>query len=528
MQKITAHTSTLDDADIDPFELIDGDNPDYFSMDPWSGPSDMHEFFEEIHENPNDNNIHNICSNNCNTIVSNNSPLNCHLDSKEVDFSASNSQSGGSSTATNRTEWSNLRKGKGYIYIYAFLIHQRGLLVARVLTHLSSQFCFIPFEALARHFLPWRLQAGARSHRALSLLRVPLCPSSCRPSAMAAACDGKANFSKRPDRSARARREQYARAHARVAQTLVKGLMALNHRGCRRSKIGDALLRLLSEDGESEDSLPATASQPWQWQWPQAEESLLQPTCQWQHVYQPDAFWHSIHSPLGPACSAEVSSAACGKATAAEEARAASAAPPAVDVHRTALLKPVSKVPEQSPGAQSDGSSSTTCAHHKRDRHSSRSQSLDNTEEAPVEVALAQQPGQDLSAKSQTAKVLSATQKPLASTHTPGVGESSQASLESQASDTPSLELDDPVAREVKLLERHRQVSAAVHYLETLLAELGSQRHKPTHSAALRELYEKHFQQATKQLVDKKEELKAVSDEQLLLAGPLADQPPAG
>jgi len=84
---------------------------------------------------------------------------------------------------------------------------------------------------------------------------------------------------KRPNRSAAERREQYDRAHAKVAQTLTKGLTALDHHGCRRTKLGDALLLLLSTqdaqaDHGAEDSSLYAASQPWwpwQWHWPQAD-----------------------------------------------------------------------------------------------------------------------------------------------------------------------------------------------------------------------------------------------------------------
>ena len=81
---------------------------------------------------------------------------------------------------------------------------------------------------------------------------------------------------KRPNRSAAARRDQYDRAHARVAQTLIKSFVALDHRGCRRTKLGNALLLLLSTqqpaDHGAENSMLYAGSQPWEWQyWPQAE-----------------------------------------------------------------------------------------------------------------------------------------------------------------------------------------------------------------------------------------------------------------
>ena len=178
--------------------------------------------------------------------------------------------------------------------------------------------------------------------------RVPICPSSRRPPAMAAAAarDGRAHR-RRPNRPANARREQYARAHARVAQTLVKDLLALNHRGCRRSKLGDVLLRLLSEDshGDKEDSnISASASPPWQWQWPQAADFWMQPTWHWQ-VHQPQ-------SPLEPAAARR---AAHGIAKAAEAEASAALVTTTGPQQRLASL-----VLERSPDARSDGSYSST------------------------------------------------------------------------------------------------------------------------------------------------------------------------
>ena len=101
---------------------------------------------------------------------------------------------------------------------------------------------------------------------------------------------GRAKKRKRPNRSAADRREQYDRAHARVAQTLVKGFLALNHRGCRRTKLGDALPLLLSTqpaDHGAEDSKLYASTQPWQWQW-------------WPQAYEPwpQGPWHPEQVPL--------------------------------------------------------------------------------------------------------------------------------------------------------------------------------------------------------------------------------------
>jgi len=90
------------------------------------------------------------------------------------------------------------------------------------------------------------------------------------------------NSRKRQNRSAAGRREQYDRAHARVAQTLIKGFMALDHRGCKRTKLGDALLLLLATqqpaDHGADNSKLFADSQPWQWQWWQQPEA---PWPQW-------------------------------------------------------------------------------------------------------------------------------------------------------------------------------------------------------------------------------------------------------
>ena len=104
---------------------------------------------------------------------------------------------------------------------------------------------------------------------------------------------GGARKRKRPNRPAAQRREQYERAHAKVAQTLIKGLTALNHRGCQRTKLGDALLVLLSTKQQAdhgEEDMPLyAASQPWPWQW------------QWPQAYVPwpdEPAWHTEQVPL--------------------------------------------------------------------------------------------------------------------------------------------------------------------------------------------------------------------------------------
>ena len=253
--------------------------------------------------------------------------------------------------------------------------------------------------------------------------------------AAAAAHDGRAHRRKRPNRPASERREQYARARARVSQTLVKDLLALNHRGCRRSKFGDALLRLLSEEshGDNEDfNFDASAGPPWQWQWPQAAEFWMQPSWQWQ-VHQPQ-------SPLEPAEAAR--RAAHGTAFAEEEA---SATLVTTGPHQS----PASLVLEQSP-VRSDGSftSTTDVPNHKFGRRDSpHSQALD-TEEAEVKEAAPAPPaaGQaNLSVKTVPRVLPQPAQKPSAS-NLGETGESSQASLEPVAPAATPTALDDKVS----------------------------------------------------------------------------------
>jgi len=78
--------------------------------DPWSGPPEIHDLGNQIHEDPNDNNINNqsfsspIIYNNCQMDAGGNQG--CQFDG------VFNSLQDGGGTATNRTERSNLRKGK--------------------------------------------------------------------------------------------------------------------------------------------------------------------------------------------------------------------------------------------------------------------------------------------------------------------------------------------------------------------------------------------------------------------------------
>lgn len=50
---------------------------------------------------------------------------------------------------------------------------------------------------------------------------------------------------RRPNRPAASRRQQYHRAHARNIQAMLKALDCLDHRGCRRSQLGESLHRAL-------------------------------------------------------------------------------------------------------------------------------------------------------------------------------------------------------------------------------------------------------------------------------------------
>ena len=54
----------------------------------------------------------------------------------------------------------------------------------------------------------------------------------------------------RVNRTAAARRQQYARANAKVTQVLLRNFQALQHRGCQTSKLGHALIAALSHNEE--------------------------------------------------------------------------------------------------------------------------------------------------------------------------------------------------------------------------------------------------------------------------------------
>lgn len=60
--------------------------------------------------------------------------------------------------------------------------------------------------------------------------------------------------SRRPNRSAASRRQQYARAHARVIQTLLRDFAALQHRGCQPTALGQALVTIL----DAKNAVPPT------------------------------------------------------------------------------------------------------------------------------------------------------------------------------------------------------------------------------------------------------------------------------
>jgi len=221
----------------------------------------------------------------------------------------------------------------------------------------------------------------------------------------------------------------------------MKDLLALDHRGCRRSKLGNALLRLLSEDshGEKEDSnISAYASQPWQWQWPQAADFWMQPMWQWQV--------HQTQSPLEPATAR---SAAHGTNAAEAEASAARRSPDAVSQDprlragsfQASLVQQddgpqprlASLVLERSPDARSDSSySSTTFVPDGRFGRSDslHSQALNTEEAGEVNADPARSSGQANLSDDAKAKVLpQPAQQPLASS--PGeAGESSQVQVQ--------------------------------------------------------------------------------------------------
>lgn len=123
---------------------------------------------------------------------------------------------------------------------------------------------------------------------------------------------------KRQNRSAAGRRQQYDRAHARVVQTLIKGFTALDHRGCRRTKLGDSLFLLLSahaDHGADHSMLYADSHMPEEWQWWPQPEAPWPQWPQWpppQQQQEPESLAEPFQanpstsvsaawSPLGPA-----------------------------------------------------------------------------------------------------------------------------------------------------------------------------------------------------------------------------------
>lgn len=65
---------------------------------------------------------------------------------------------------------------------------------------------------------------------------------------------------KRPNRSAKARREQYRRAEARCVQAILRNMQALHHRGTQHSKLGHALCLALQAAEEEAVAMEEKAS----------------------------------------------------------------------------------------------------------------------------------------------------------------------------------------------------------------------------------------------------------------------------
>eukprot|EP00930_Biecheleria_cincta_P025645 TRINITY_DN18223_c0_g1_i1.p1 TRINITY_DN18223_c0_g1~~TRINITY_DN18223_c0_g1_i1.p1 ORF type:complete len:266 (-),score=36.82 TRINITY_DN18223_c0_g1_i1:178-975(-) len=68
--------------------------------------------------------------------------------------------------------------------------------------------------------------------------------------------------SKRPNRSAKERRAQYARASARSVQNLLRSFCALVHRGCQPTRIGIALVGALQKSSSQSKAPPTGNSTP--------------------------------------------------------------------------------------------------------------------------------------------------------------------------------------------------------------------------------------------------------------------------
>lgn len=61
---------------------------------------------------------------------------------------------------------------------------------------------------------------------------------------------------RRPNRSAAGRRAQYDRAHAKSIQLMLRTMKSMEHRGCKKSRMGNALCRALSEGAEHPCAYP--------------------------------------------------------------------------------------------------------------------------------------------------------------------------------------------------------------------------------------------------------------------------------
>jgi len=158
LMSVNTRTSALDDDSIDPLDFLDEHIRLETVCDPWSGPPDACDLSANTYKDPfdSDSMYTNATCNNQSTNIPNTQGNNL-MDRNDDDGSlfcgsctlASNSEQV-CGTATNRTEWSNLRKGKEkmYIYIYIYSISP-SLDICRCLCFIDPLLAMLMFELIS-------------------------------------------------------------------------------------------------------------------------------------------------------------------------------------------------------------------------------------------------------------------------------------------------------------------------------------------------------------------------------------------
>lgn len=273
--------------------------------------------------------------------------------------------------------------------------------------------------------------------------------------------------------------------------------MALSHSGCQRTKLGESLLRHLSSEdqahgGEDEDYSLYAASQPWQWQWPQAEETSATASQPWEwHWPLAEVHWSQPtwprqpvqpESPLEPAPPPSVGSTASAWETAQAaqgeaEARAKSAAPASPGVPRTDSQQPVSLVLEQSLEAKSDRSSSTKtvpAAEGEAEARASAAPASPGRPRTDSQQPASLVPEQSLGAKSDRSSSTKTDPgrqvEPLDSFHSQGLDNTEEAAVE-VALASPTGQEDLSASSETVLPQAAQMPLASESFLASLVTE---------------------------------------------------------